>query len=60
MDTIWISTPSFTCVVWVSDGKIVDAAPILRKFIGQGIDNLYKWITNKFGKDNVRWEKMAG
>jgi len=36
----WLSTKKMTFDVYVEDGIISDSAPIVRKFIGQPIDNL--------------------
>ena len=41
--TWWVSCRRFTAKAVVIDGRIVDAAPILRKFIGQPITNLLDW-----------------
>lgn len=44
MDTVWfIDGQNFCCMVWTKDGVIGEAAPILKKFIGQPINNLLKW-----------------
>lgn len=39
----WISCPLFTVQVTTVDGIIRDAAPIVRKFIGQPLANLVRW-----------------
>ena len=50
---IQISCEKFTVGVKLSeDGIILDAAPIVRKFIGQKIENLINW-SEKFGKVDV-------
>ena len=43
--TQWWVNLDFACGLVVTDEKgiIVDAMPILRKFIGQNINNLEKW-----------------
>ena len=44
MVTEWWVNLTFACC-WIAekDGVIVDAAPILRKFVGQPIDKLIRW-----------------
>ena len=44
----YISTPKFTCKVEVDNNKIVKAAPILSKFLGQPFTNLQNWLSIKF------------
>jgi len=43
----WISTNQFTIKVEVDgqgpDGKVTGGAPLIKKFIGQPIQNLYAW-----------------
>ena len=39
----WVSCNRFTVRVTVVDGRITDAAPVLRRFIGQPFDNLLAW-----------------
>lgn len=41
--TWWVSCNKFTVRVDTVDGRIVSAAPIVRKFIGQPFTNLLKW-----------------
>ena len=44
MEKWWVSCRMFTVQVNVGqDGKIVFAAPIVRKFLGQPFDNLKRW-----------------
>ena len=43
--TWWLSNRRMTVKVVVRDLKIVDAAPIVRKFIGQPFSNLVNWMT---------------
>jgi hypothetical protein len=43
MKRFWISCRIFTVKVNVEDGVIVQAAPIVRKFVGQPLANLLKW-----------------
>lgn len=40
----YVSTPNFTCAVAVENQTIVDAPPILRRFIGQPAKNLGNWL----------------
>jgi hypothetical protein len=49
MTKFWISCPKFTIRVYVHDGIIVKAAPIVQKFINQPVVNLLNWAA-KFGK----------
>lgn len=45
MTVLWLSSQrrKFTVMVTVRDGVIVKAAPIVRVFLGQPIDNLLRW-----------------
>lgn len=47
---LWVSCSAMTCWVKVFDGRIVDAAPILRRFIGQPQENLLRWLKGKWGE----------
>jgi len=49
----WITCPKFTVQVDVVKGKIVTAAPLVRVFIGQPLDNLLKWARS-FGLTETR------
>ena len=40
----YVSTERMTCLVGLDDGIIVEAPPILRKFIGQPPKNLGNWL----------------
>lgn len=40
----WILTRTFCCGVKVHNGKVIDGAPILKRFFGQPFSNLTKWI----------------
>lgn len=40
---IFLSGPRFTCLVETRDGVIVSTPPILRKFVGQPIENVLSW-----------------
>jgi hypothetical protein len=44
MDKWWLSSPRMTVGVKVSNGLIVEAAPIVRVFIGQSFTNLLRWM----------------
>jgi len=47
MTVIWVSTEDFTCGIAVDEGRIVDAPPILKKFMGQPPINLRNWLERK-------------
>lgn len=40
----WLSCSRFTVQVDARDGRIVTAAPIVRKFKGQPVANLVRWM----------------
>ena len=44
----WVSCLKFTVCVRTHNGVIVEAAPIVRKFVGQPTVNLLNWA-RKFG-----------
>jgi hypothetical protein len=45
----WVSCNKFTVGVTTDDAKVItDAPPIVKKFIGQPLDNLLRWA-KKFG-----------
>lgn len=49
MSKLYISTEFFTCMVEVNEyDNIVDTAPILKRFIGQPLENLKKWLNKRF------------
>lgn len=51
IEMIQISCTRFTVAVYVnSDGMIVDAAPLVRKFVGQPFINLTRWV-RRFDND---------
>lgn len=55
MTSLWISTSKFTCLVQVNkENKIVFAAPILKRFRGQKLDNLVKWTTKQIGPIEIQ------
>jgi len=52
--TEWrISNRAFTVWVKTKNGKIVDSAPVVRKFQGQHFKNFMKWMRG-FGKTDKR------
>jgi hypothetical protein len=54
MTRLWVSSPKGTCFVNTDDNTIiVDTAPLWRKFKGQPLGNLIRWL----GKD-VRVEYL--
>ncbi len=41
----WVSSPRMTVKVKIdSDRQIIEAAPVVRKFVGQSFSNLIGWI----------------
>jgi hypothetical protein len=55
---VWITCNRFTvAVTWGADGRIKDAAPLVRKFTGQPLENLLHWA-ELFG--GMRWEDITG
>ena len=54
----WLSSNRMTISVSVDRNEtIVDAAPIVRKFIGQPLQNLIRWMGHQGG---LRIEKLGG
>lgn len=56
-ESYWLSCKKFT--VWVAvddDEKIIKAAPVVKKFVGQPLANLEKWFAS-FG--GFKKEKMG-
>jgi len=50
MVTYYVSSKRMTIMVDVdSNGKIIKAAPIARKFIGQPFKNLERWMVKQGG-----------
>lgn len=45
----WVSSDRMTFVVTTVDNKIIDSAPIGKKFIGQRLVNLLKWMKKQGG-----------
>lgn len=47
---VWVSNPRMTVAVRLDEqGRIVESAPIVRKFIGQPFSNLFRWM-NSMGR----------
>lgn len=54
MKTWWLSNIAMTVKVVVDHrGIIVDAAPIVRKFVGQPFENVCKWMNKRSGMQRV-------
>lgn len=53
---MWLSTERMTVAVRAADGMIVEAPPIVRKFIGQPGINLERWMRQQSG---FRGERIA-
>lgn len=45
----WFSNSKMTVFVEEEDGIIIDSSPITRKFIGQPLDNLKRWMKKQSG-----------
>jgi hypothetical protein len=45
----WLSTERMTVAVRIERTKVVDAPPIVRKFIGQRALNLIRWLASQDG-----------
>jgi hypothetical protein len=52
----WISTNKMTVLAVSQGGYLVDGPPIIRKFIGQPMDNLMKWMKKQDGFKWCYWE----
>lgn len=46
----WVVLNHFCCGVEVRQGVITDIAPVFKKFMGQPIGNLTRWVKSKGGK----------
>jgi hypothetical protein len=56
MTRYWISCKLFTASVTVdAAGRIVEAAPIVKRFLGQPIGNLFAWARQQGGMTIKRW-----
>lgn len=54
----WVSNEKFTCQVNTDDSnKIIETAPILKKFMNQPIENLFKWLMYRFNNCRIDWWK---
>lgn len=49
MKCYWLSSKKMTVLVEVQDGRIIQAAPVVRKFIGQPVQNLIRWMRKQGG-----------
>ena len=49
-----IDCERFCGYIKVENNIIVDSMPIVRKFIGQPVENLTKWAEKKFGYCTLR------
>ena len=49
---LYVSSPKMTIWVKTENDTIIDIATIGKKFIGQPIDNLYRWM-KKHGEDGL-------
>jgi len=54
----WISSPKGTCQVDTVNEVITWTAPLWRKFVGQRIDDLERWLS-KFGAVEKRSIRMG-
>ena len=45
----WVSSPVMTIFVATVDGRIIDAAPIVRRFLGQDMGHLITWLERRTG-----------
>lgn len=45
----WVSNRAMTFLVWTVNNKIIDTAPIGKKFIGQHLVKLLKWMKKQGG-----------
>ena len=58
MKSWWISCHRMTVFVGTENGGIVEAAPIVRRFIGQPLSNLTGWLGRRFG--GLQIEEIGG
>lgn len=56
----WVSCQAFTVHVASEDCRIVSAAPIVRRFVGQPLDNLLNWVRKQPGSLRVVSEPAGG
>ena len=52
----WLSSETMTVQVDEENDVVVDAAPIVRKFIGQPMINLVRWMKRQGG---FRWAALS-
>lgn len=45
----WLSTEKMTVRVLTKDSIIIEAAPIVKKFLGQPLENLIHWMSYQPG-----------
>ena len=51
----WLSNRQFTVLVQVDGGdRIITAAPIVRRFVGQPMEALRRWSEQRFGATDIR------
>lgn len=55
----WFSSSRMTFDVLVHGGVIIDAAPIARKFVGQPVTNLERWMRRQGGLRIERLDLLA-
>lgn len=53
----WLSSRRMTVFVMTKDDTIIDGPPIIRKFIGQPLDNLRGWIQRQGGYKEFQYEQ---
>ncbi len=54
----WFSTFRMTVWVRVRDGRVVDCAPVVRKFIGQPAKNLVNWLRQHGGFCSFKFQEQ--
>ena len=60
-DEWWhVTCKSFTCCAVSREGIIIESAPIIRKFIGQRIDNLDRWVNSIGGSVEIMARSSKG
>lgn len=59
MTTYRLSSPRMTVLVKTNDrGEIVDAAPVVRRFVGQRLQALWAWLVKLDGERNVTIDRL--
>lgn len=53
----WVSTSFATARITIENGKIVDSAPIWKRFIGTNFNTFIEWLEQKNG--DVKWKKLT-